>query len=69
MEKEDAYGKNNLVINMQGQILYLSQTYPESVHDHTICKEEELVFEKELTVLTDFLGLGLHFAYREDYHA
>ncbi len=43
---------------MQGQILYLSNTYPGSVHDRTICKEEELVFEKELTVLTDLGFLG-----------
>ena len=54
---------------MQGQIHYLNDTYWASVHNRTICKEEELVFEKELTVLTDFWGLGLHLAYREDYHA
>lgn len=43
---------------MLGKVLYLSDTYPGSVHDRTICKEEELIFEKELMVLTDLGFLG-----------
>ena len=38
---------------MQKEILYLSPTYPGSIHDKTICIEEELVFEKEVSVFTD----------------
>lgn len=38
---------------MQQEILYLSPTYPGSVHDKTICREEELAFEKEVSVFTD----------------
>ena len=38
---------------MQGEILYLSPTYPGSIHDRTICRQEELTIEKELNMLTD----------------
>ena len=43
---------------MQGDILYLSPTYPGSVHDITICKQEELTIDKEVTMLTDLGFLG-----------
>jgi len=44
---------------MNGEILYLSPTYPGSVHDKNICKEEELIFSKKIPVLADsgFQGL------------
>ena len=38
---------------MQREILYLSPTYPGSIHDKTICTQEDLVFEKEMSALTD----------------
>ena len=45
---------------MNGEILYLSPTYPGSVHDKTICDEEELKFVKKIPVWTDcgFQGLS-----------
>mgnify|MGYP001573049112 CR=1 FL=1 len=45
---------------MNGEILYLSPTYPGSVHDKNICKEEELIFSKKVPVLADSGFQGLY---------
>lgn len=45
---------------MSGEILYLSPTYPGSIHDKKICDEEQLQFSKTIPVWTDsgFQGLS-----------
>lgn len=50
---------------MKGEILYLSPTYPGSVHDKSICDNEELSFFKKLPVIVDlgFLGLSSDIAH------
>jgi hypothetical protein len=44
---------------MSGEILYLSPTYAGSVHDKSICNEENLQFHKQIQVLVDLGFLGL----------
>jgi hypothetical protein len=44
---------------MNSEILYLSPTYAGSVHDKSICNEENLQFYKQLQVLVDLGFLGL----------
>lgn len=44
---------------MNGEVLYLSPTYPGSVHDKSICDSEELEFLKNLSVFVDLGFLGL----------
>lgn len=53
--------KNNLIVNMQREVLYLSETYCGAVHDKRICAAENWRFGKSFTLLTDtgFQGLKL----------
>ena len=44
---------------MNGVVLYLSPTYPGSVHDKNICDCEELKFLKSISVFVDLGFLGL----------
>ena len=44
---------------MKREILYLSPTYPGSVHDKKICDEETLQFEKKTNVFVDLGFQGL----------
>jgi len=44
---------------MTNEILYLSPTYPGSVHDKRICDEESLLFTKSMPVLVDLGFKGL----------
>ena len=44
---------------MQREVLYLSPTYPGSVHDKKICDEESLRFEKKTNVFVDLGFVGL----------
>ena len=41
------------------EIVYLSPTYPGSVHDKSICNEENIEFFKKLQVFVDLGFLGL----------
>lgn len=49
---------------MDGEILYLSQTYPGSIHDKKICDIEEFEITKKVDMLVDlgFLGLSSQMA-------
>ena len=42
---------------MNGNILYLSTTYPGSVHDKTLCEEEKFSFSKKVLL---WLDLGFY---------
>ena len=42
---------------MNGNILYLSPTYPGSVHDKTLCEEEKFSFSKKVLL---WLDLGFY---------
>ena len=44
---------------MNGNILYLSPTYPGSVHDKTLCEEEKLEFGKKVLLWLDLGFFGL----------
>ena len=44
---------------MNGEVIYLSPTYPGSVHDKSICDCEELEFLKTISVFVDLGFLGL----------
>lgn len=44
---------------MDGEIVYLSPTYPGSVHDKKICDSEDLFFIKDALLLVDLGFLGL----------
>lgn len=44
---------------MNGEVIYLSPTYPGSVHDKSICDCEELEFLKNISVFVDLGFLGL----------
>lgn len=44
---------------MNGEILYLSPTYPGSIHDKSICDREGLTFLKKLPLIVDLGFLGL----------
>lgn len=50
--------KNNLITDHQGNILYLSDTYPGSVHDKTIADEMDCQFAEEGLLLEDLGYLG-----------
>lgn len=43
---------------MDGEVVYLSPTYPDSVHDKSICDCEELEFLKKISVFVDLGFLG-----------
>lgn len=45
---------------MSGEILYLSPTYAGSVHDKTICEQEQLTFTKQGMVMMDLGFMGLN---------
>lgn len=45
---------------MNGNILYLSPTYPGSVHDKTLCNEEQFGFSKKVLLWLDLGFYGLH---------
>lgn len=53
MEKKHHTIKNLFVSDLNNRILYLSLTYEGSVHDKTICDEEELNFSKKVTLWLD----------------
>lgn len=44
---------------MNREIVYLSPTYPGSVHDKNICDSEELEFFKNVSVFVDLGYLGM----------
>ncbi len=44
---------------MDGEIIYLSPTYPGSAHDKKICDSEDLLFNKDVLLLVDLGFLGL----------
>ena len=44
---------------MNGEVVYLSPTYPGSIHDKSICDCEELKFLKNISVFVDLGFLGL----------
>lgn len=44
---------------MNGEIVYLSPTYPGSAHDKKIWDEENIFFNKDLQLLVDLGFLGL----------
>jgi len=48
------------VATLNGEILYLSPTYAGSVHDKTICEQEQLTFTKQNMVMMDLGFMGLH---------
>lgn len=53
MEKKRHTIKNLIVSDLKNRILYLSWTYEGSVHDKTICDEEELNFSKKVSLWLD----------------
>jgi len=59
VEKKQHTVKNNLIARMTGDILYLSPTYAGSVHDKSICDQEQLLFSKSIPVIVDLGFKGL----------
>jgi DDE superfamily endonuclease len=53
VEKKRHTIKNLIVSDLKNRILYLSWTYEGSVHDKTICDEEELNFSKKVSLWLD----------------
>lgn len=47
-----------MIANMNSEVIYLSPTYPGSVHDKSICDNEELEFLKKVSVFVDLGFLG-----------
>lgn len=59
VEKKHHSIKNDMLANMASEILYLSPTYPGSVHDKKICDEENLLFNKHIYLYVDLGFIGL----------
>ena len=48
-----------MIATTDDEIIFLSLTYPGSIHDKKICDEEQLTFLKQLKVFVDLGFLGL----------
>ena len=59
VEKKAHTVKNNLMIDLVGEVLYLSPTYGGSFHDKKICDLEQVAFLKETMVMMDLGYRGL----------
>lgn len=59
VEKKHHTVKNNLMVALNGEVLYLSPTYGGSVHDKKICDLEQVSFVTKSQVMVDLGFLGL----------
>lgn len=59
VEKKQHTVKNNLIAKTDGDIIYLSPTYPGSTHDKKICDEENILFSKNVYMFVDLGFIGL----------
>ena len=58
MKKKKHTIKSNLITSLNGEVLYLNQTYGGCVHDKKICDHENLSFSKKIFLLVDLGFLG-----------
>ena len=59
VEKKGHMVKNNMMVAITEEVLYLSPTYGGSFHDKKIFDLEQLVFSKEMTVMMDLGYQGI----------